>query len=173
MLCFWKVKKGKWHDLLILCDSIVIALPLGIMLGRLGNFLNQELYGIIVHPTTSSSLFTIFSSLHLLHIYPAIDHAIRINTNLLSIIFEGGVSLIIVVSLFLTQLKKKVFSPGKISAIFLGRYSLVRFFLEYVRADSQREFINGMTISQWFFVGFFLLALLWLSRIQEIHLQEK
>lgn len=50
MLIFRKVKKGTKHDLLTLLDIIVVALPIGIALGRLGNYLNQELYGVVVAP---------------------------------------------------------------------------------------------------------------------------
>ena len=36
-----------WKEWLILFDCILVIVPLGILLGRLGNFLNQELYGIV------------------------------------------------------------------------------------------------------------------------------
>jgi prolipoprotein diacylglyceryltransferase len=43
----WK-KKFRFKELVVLFDLIVSILPFGIMLGRLGNYLNQELYGIVV-----------------------------------------------------------------------------------------------------------------------------
>jgi len=93
---------------------------------------------------------------------------LRVNTNLLAGIGEGFVSLLIVASLFWHQIKHKKYAPGKIAAIFLARYSLVRFILENFRADSQQEYVGMFTIGQRFFVIFFLVALIWLQRIQEV-----
>lgn len=36
------------NELLLLGDLIFAILPFGIMVGRIGNFLNQELYGVVV-----------------------------------------------------------------------------------------------------------------------------
>jgi phosphatidylglycerol:prolipoprotein diacylglycerol transferase len=41
---FFKLSR---KEFLLLLDCILVVVPLGIFLGRLGNFLNQELYGII------------------------------------------------------------------------------------------------------------------------------
>ena len=42
-------KKGfKAKELLLLGDLIFAILPFGVMVGRIGNFLNQELYGVVV-----------------------------------------------------------------------------------------------------------------------------
>jgi len=43
----WK-KRLTRKESLLLGDLIFAALPLGIMLGRIGNYLNQELYGVVV-----------------------------------------------------------------------------------------------------------------------------
>ena len=169
---FRKIKKGTWHDLLTLLDVIVVALPIGIILGRRGNYLNQELYGVVVSPGLAPAIMKFCTQFNIFHVYKEIDTSLRVNTNLLAAIGEGVFSLIIVASLFWSQIKKKAYTPGKISAIFLARYSLVRFCLEMFRSDSQREFIGRLTISQWFFVLFFLLALIWLQRIEEIREEE-
>lgn len=41
-------KKFSFKEMLLLFDIILAILPFGIMLGRIGNFLNQELYGVVV-----------------------------------------------------------------------------------------------------------------------------
>jgi phosphatidylglycerol:prolipoprotein diacylglycerol transferase len=41
-------KRFTAKELLLLGDMIFAILPFGIMVGRIGNFLNQELYGIVV-----------------------------------------------------------------------------------------------------------------------------
>ena len=43
----WK-KRFTLKDVLLLGDLIFAILPFGIMIGRIGNYLNQELYGVIV-----------------------------------------------------------------------------------------------------------------------------
>jgi len=49
-LIFKKVKKLSWTEVLLLFDCILAIVPFGIMIGRFGNFLNQELYGIVAAP---------------------------------------------------------------------------------------------------------------------------
>lgn len=42
-------KKGlRLKEVVLLGDLIFAILPFGIMIGRIGNFLNQELYGVVV-----------------------------------------------------------------------------------------------------------------------------
>lgn len=72
----------------MLFDLILIFVPLGILFGRFGNFLNQELYGIPASELPNW-LNQIFSSLGLVHHYAQVDELQRINTNFLSMLFEG------------------------------------------------------------------------------------
>jgi prolipoprotein diacylglyceryltransferase len=41
-------KRFSFKEIVLLFDIIIAILPFGIMLGRIGNFLNQELYGVVV-----------------------------------------------------------------------------------------------------------------------------
>jgi phosphatidylglycerol:prolipoprotein diacylglycerol transferase len=135
-------------------------LPFGIMLGRLGNYLNQELYGIVVSKSLwnlSQPILSFLYKLHILHIYEQVDLQLRVNTNFLASFFEGFVLLLITMSIISKRVRTKVIQPGKIVAVFLVAYSFVRFCLEYVRADSQLEFHGRFTISQRFFILFFIL----------------
>ncbi len=145
---------------LMIGDLLLVIAPFGIMLWRIGNFLNQELYGIMASDVLGKFGYPLYSLLHQLgfmHIYTQVDEYLRVNTNLLASFFEGFVLLIILFIVFLRQVKKKYFQPGKIVAVFLIAYSIIRFLLEYLRADSQLEFRGWFTISQWFFLCFFLL----------------
>ncbi|HBB04966.1 TPA: hypothetical protein DCZ39_09100 [Patescibacteria group bacterium] len=38
----------KFKEIVLLFDILLAIMPFGIMLGRIGNFLNQELYGVVV-----------------------------------------------------------------------------------------------------------------------------
>ena len=159
-LLVWK-KRLTRKEFFLLGDLIFAILPFGIMLGRIGNFLNQELYGIVVSDWLPRLWYPIFSLLHdigFFHVYPQIDSQLRVNTNLLSGIFEWLVLLIITLSVVRTRVKTKRPQPGKIVAIFLMGYSFIRFFLEYLRADSQLEFHGWFTTSQWFFIVFFVIG---------------
>lgn len=159
-LLAWK-KRFTFKDLLLLGDLIFAILPFGIMIGRIGNYLNQELYGVVVSdwlPRLGYPLFSLLNDLKLFHVYPQVDSFLRLNTNFLSSFFEGFLLLLITLSIIRTRVKTKVVQPGKIVGTFLVGYSFVRFFLEYFRADSQLEFYGRCSISQWFFIGFFLIG---------------
>ncbi len=166
MLILMRRKKFSWKELLLLGDLILAILPFGIMLGRIGNFLNQELYGIVASDVIGKIWYPVFSLLNklwLLHIYPQVDTLLRVNTNFLSSFLEWFVLLIITLSIIRTRVRNKIVQPGKIVGIFLMGYSFIRFFLEYLRADSQLEFRGWFTISQRFFLIFFTIGVLILS----------
>jgi phosphatidylglycerol:prolipoprotein diacylglycerol transferase len=156
-------KKFSRKEFIILLDLLACILPICIALWRLWNFLNQELYWIIFKNSLwrSESIVSTLNSLWFLHIYNKIDSTLRINTNLLSIIFEGILLFIILLSNFIIQINNKKRKIWKISMIFLLWYSTVRFFLEYLRQDSQAEFIWRFTKSQRFFLIFILLWIIW------------
>jgi len=156
-------KKFSRKEFIILLDLLACILPICIALWRLWNFLNQELYWIIFKNSLwrSESTVSTLNSLWFLHIYNKIDSTLRINTNLLSIIFEGILLFIILLSNFIIQINNKKRKIWKISMIFLLWYSTVRFFLEYLRQDSQAEFIWRFTKSQRFFLIFILLWIIW------------
>ncbi|MCX6822596.1 MAG: prolipoprotein diacylglyceryl transferase [candidate division SR1 bacterium] len=167
ILAFRKAKRGHVRDLLVLFDILLVLLSIGIAFGRLGNYLNQELYGILVSdylPRLGYPLFSMLQSINMFHVYPAVDSFLRVNTNWLALFFEGIVTFVIGLVVFRYQIRQRVWRPGLWSAIFLGRYSFVRFILEYFRADSQLEYRGRFTISQRFFIAFFLLACLLLRK---------
>lgn len=156
----WKKRLGR-KDLLLLGDLIFAILPFGIMVGRIGNYLNQELYGVVVSdwlPRLWYPIFSLLNDIGIFHVYSQIDSLLRLNTNFLSSFFEWLVLLGITLSIIRTRVKTKIIQPGKIVGTFLVGYSFVRFLLEYVRADSQLEFYGRFTISQRFFIGFFLIG---------------
>jgi phosphatidylglycerol:prolipoprotein diacylglycerol transferase len=55
----------------------------------------------------------------------------------------------VLVSIFLIFYSKKDRLPGKIFGIYLMLYSLIRFFLEFLRGDIIRGKLFGITTSQW------------------------
>lgn len=162
-----KIKKLTREELWLLFDCILTFVPFGIFLGRIGNFLNQELYGISV-PSGFWSMwyvrFSLLNELNIFHVYKAIDDTLRINTNLISMLTEWLLLLSVTGAVMYTRIKKKIYHAGQITWIFLLWYSSIRFFLEYIREDSQGEFLGTFTKSQWFFIWFFLLGIIILFR---------
>lgn len=150
------------NENILIGDLLVTIAPFGIMLGRIGNFLNQELYGIMASDVLGRFGYPVYSLLNqlgLMYVYTQVDEYLRVNTNILASILEGFVLLIIMLFVFFRQTKKKYIQPGKLLALFLMIYSFIRFFLEYLRADSQLEFHGRFSISQRFFLIFFGIGL--------------
>ena len=156
-LFIWK-KKFSRKEYIILLDLLCCILPICIAFWRLWNFLNQELYWIIFSNPLWRSEWIVWTltSLWFLHIYDKIDSSLRINTNLLSIIFEWILLFITLIIIFIKQIKNDKRKIWKIWVIFLLRYSIIRFLFEYLRQDSQSEFIWPFTRSQRFFIIFII-----------------
>ena len=102
--------------LYLIADLLSITAPLGIFLGRLSNFVNQELIGrktdFFISIRYSGEEFY----RHLSQIYEAV--------------FEGLIPFIILFCIF--KLFKKI-PKGLITSFFLINYSIVRFLIEYLR----------------------------------------
>ena len=115
------------HNLpfLLLADLIVPCVPLGYTFGRLGNFINGELYGRI----TASGLGMSFPS--------APGSALRHPSQLYEAFFEG-----IVLFIALWLLRRRVTVKGGMLGFYLVGYGLLRFFIEYTREpDAQLGFV--------------------------------
>lgn len=106
-----------------LLDLASLGLPLGQAIGRFGNYFNQELYGlptnliwgIYIKPENRLWNVAEFERFHPLFLYESIW--------------------CLMIFLILRKLKLKI-GNGKILAVYLGLYSLGRFFLEYLRIES-------------------------------------
>ena len=108
-----------------LADSICVAMPIGLGLVRIGNFLNGELYG---RPTDGTWGF----------IFPTDPYGFaRHPSQLYEAFFEGLVLFILL--MFVSAKNNK---HGVISGTFLLAYGLIRFFIEYFRQpDSHMGFV--------------------------------
>ena len=106
------------NDLLFMdmADLFVPAIPLGYTFGRIGNFINGELYGRV----TDLPIGMIFPQ--------AGDGQLRHPSQLYEAFFEG-----IVLFVLLWNLRRKVRTRGAMLALFLVGYGTVRFFIEFAR----------------------------------------
>jgi phosphatidylglycerol:prolipoprotein diacylglycerol transferase len=108
-------------------DLLASAFPLGYTFGRIGNFLNSELYG---RPTAVPW-----------GMYFPLDaaHQLRHPSQLYEAFFEG-----IFLFLILWSLKRKKVFDGFLFCLYLVGYGTVRFCIEFVREpDSHLGFIYG------------------------------
>ena len=106
-------------------DLFIPAIPLGYTFGRLGNFINGELYGRV----TDAAIGMYFPF--------APTYELRHPSQLYEAFFEG-----IVLFTVLWFVRKKSLAPGFLAALYVFGYGFVRFFIEYFREpDIQLGFV--------------------------------
>ncbi|MBN3039815.1 MAG: prolipoprotein diacylglyceryl transferase [Candidatus Omnitrophica bacterium] len=114
-------------DFIKFSDFIASVVPLGYTLGRLGNFVNGELFG----RETSVFWGMYFSS--------DPSGSLRHPSQLYEALFEG-----IVLFFILWSIRSKGFARGKLLFFYIIGYGLVRFFIEFFRQpDEQLGYVLG------------------------------
>lgn len=138
-----KIKKSFWQ----VTDFVAPLVPIGLAAGRLGNFINGELWG---RPTNASWGV----------IFPHVDMQPRHPSQLYELGFEG---VFLFVLLWCYAAKPR--PVGRIGALFLMAYALCRFIVEFFRApDAHLGLIalNTFSMGQLLSLPMFILgALLW------------
>jgi phosphatidylglycerol:prolipoprotein diacylglycerol transferase len=118
-----KHKINFWHFGDLFCPAI----PLGYTFGRIGNFINGELWGRVT--TMPWGMYFPLDS----------THSLRHPSQLYEALFEG-----IVLFILLWLIKKKKLFDGFLIGIYIGGYGFVRFFIEFFREpDYQLGFVLG------------------------------
>jgi len=118
----WRNKKSFWK----IADLIIVTAPIGLGFGRIGNFINGELYGRVTQVPWGM-------------IFPRGGPMPRHPSQLYESALEGGVLFII-----LWFLKDKKLPTGGLLAAFLFFYGCFRFFVEFFREpDGHIGFIIG------------------------------
>jgi phosphatidylglycerol---prolipoprotein diacylglyceryl transferase len=125
VIALWIYSRSRKKDFFETFDLFIPSIPLGYTFGRIGNFINGELYGRV----TSSAVGMYFPM--------APTHELRHPSQLYEAFFEG-----IVLFLILWLLRKKSRFAGFLSAVYLFGYGLFRFFIEFFREpDPQLGFV--------------------------------
>ncbi len=153
-------------------DLVLLIVPLWSLLWRIGNGLNQELYGkpletfALAYPTAAQGI----EKLWLVRIYDKIDSIERIDMNTIQSIWEWGILLLLTWALFLIFYRKKPsLRPWIIAWCYLMGYGILRFFFEYWKDLPTYEMYWVLSVSQilsWVLFGGGLLLLLFSSRWQ-------
>ncbi|MDW9593538.1 prolipoprotein diacylglyceryl transferase [Sinorhizobium meliloti] len=131
-----------------LFDLTAVAAPLGLGLGRVGNWLNGEFLG----PTTNLAWATIAPSGELRH--PVVLYQALMEGFLLFLLLFG------VISIFKVQR-----SGGIAVAIFLIFSSISRFILDPLRPDSTAVGFLNISVSQYLCILFFMIGAIILAKI--------
>ncbi|MFA5829975.1 MAG: prolipoprotein diacylglyceryl transferase [Candidatus Gracilibacteria bacterium] len=119
-LGLWIMSKKYKVKLLGMSDAVTAIAPIGLLLGRLGNFINGELYGRIA----GSSALAQKICLH----FPNDPGNCRYPSQLFESFFEGLVLFMIVYFV-----SKKTKRTGVVTGIFLIFYGIFRFAIEFTR----------------------------------------
>ena len=128
-LTLWIYTKIKKESFPIWADILMPAVLLGQAIGRWGNFVNQELYGlptdlpwrIYIAPQNRTAEYVEHSYFHPLFLYESI-------LNLLGCIFL----------LWINRKHNSKLIPGDITLGYFVVYPSIRFLLEFIRVDSSR-----------------------------------
>ena len=115
------VSAWKWHrPFFAIADFVAPLIPIGLFAGRIGNFINGELWG---RPTDVSWGM----------IFPKVDDLARHPSQLYQALLEG------IVLFILLNVYRRMSPPlGAISGLFLIGYGLARFIVEFVREPDQQ-----------------------------------
>src|SRR5262245_9668303 len=109
------ITKRKGWNFWEIADLIAVVVPIGLGLGRIGNFINGELYG---RPTTVAWAM----------VFPEGGSMPRHPSQLYEAVLEG-----LVLFLILRWIFKKNFYPGTVFWGLMAFYGLFRFLVEFVR----------------------------------------
>lgn len=100
-------------------DLVAPTVPIGLGLGRIGNFINGELWGLPTYSTYGV-------------IFPQIDMQLRHPVQLYEAILEG-----LVLFLVLEFFRNKPYRTGQLSGVFLIGYGICRIVAEFWRVPDQ------------------------------------
>lgn len=130
-------------------DIFALVLPMGQAIGRVGNYFNQELFGlpcnfqwcIPIEPVNRPAGYQDFFYFQPVFLY------------------ESLLNLLLFIILFVLYKSKRMIA-GTITASYLIGYSIIRFFMEFLRLDVVQTF-GGLKWVQWLCLGTIILVLVY------------
>lgn len=135
----WVSWRGKLSFIRV-CDYVSVSVPMGMLLGRLANFVNGELWGRVAGEGVSWAM-----------VFPDGGPLARHPSQLYQASMEGAVLLIVMLLLFWKTSAR--FRPGLLVGVFGTGIGLARFVSEFFREpDAQlAEFAmrTGLSMGQW------------------------
>jgi phosphatidylglycerol:prolipoprotein diacylglycerol transferase len=155
-LAIWWVARRDGLSFLRVCDYVAVVVPIGMLLGRLANFVNGELWGRVTDVPWAM-------------IFP---EAVTLDPRHPSQLYQAGLEglLMLVILSYLFWRTHARYYPGRLVGIFAVGLGLARFIVEFVREpDAQlAEFTatTGLSMGQWLTIPLILLGLwlVWTSK---------
>lgn len=145
MWIFARKYQLKWLNIM---DFVAPLVPIGLGAGRMGNFINGELWGRVTNANYGM-------------VFPKVDNMLRHPSQLYEFGLEG-----IVLFLVLWIYSSKPRETGAISALFLIGYGSFRFLAEYTREpDDYLGLLSmGLSMGQWLSLPMILIGIwMWIS----------
>lgn len=141
MWFFSRKYKMPWLNIM---DFVAPLVPIGLGAGRMGNFINGELWGRVTHADYGM-------------VFPKVDTALRHPSQLYEFGLEG-----VLLFAMLWFYASKPRATGTISALFLIGYGSFRFLAEYTREpDSYLGLLSmGFSMGQWLSLPMILVGIL-------------
>ena len=135
LLAMWLYARKTGRTWLEITDFIAPLVPLGLAAGRIGNFINGELWGRAADPSLPWAM-----------VFPWVDDLPRHPSQLYQAGLEG-LALFVVLWLYSGQTRAR----GAVSGIFLIGYGVLRWIAEYFRSPDEGIFGFSYTVSmgQW------------------------
>ena len=146
-MALWGRQRGK--RFFEVTDFIAPLVPLGLMAGRIGNFINGELWGRVADPALPWAM-----------VFPRVDALPRHPSPLYQAAGEG---LLLFVILWVYSARQR--RRAQVSGLFLLGYGVLRFLAEFFREPDHGIFGQSYVVSmgQWLSLPMILLGL-WLLR---------
>ncbi|AIY43360.1 Prolipoprotein diacylglyceryl transferase [Collimonas arenae] len=128
-MIFWAKKRG--FQLMEVLDFIAPLVPLGYAAGRIGNFINGELWGRVADPSLPWAM-----------IWPNVDALPRHPSPIYQALIDG-----LLVFIILWCYSRRARPLMAVSGMFATLYGSARFFTEYFRTPEFEVHIPGITLS--------------------------
>ncbi len=125
-------------------DYVVLPVSFTLILGRLANFVNQELVGTLSDISWCFNFSTAIGCRHPYQLYAAFSH--------------------LVLFLFLFWLSKRNYRRGKVLWSFVLGYGVMRFTTDFFRENPR---VLGLTGWQWFSILFFAVGVFYLRKMRK------
>jgi phosphatidylglycerol---prolipoprotein diacylglyceryl transferase len=127
--------RTRGRSLFEVADFVAPCVPTGLMMGRIGNFINGELWGRVASPDLPWGM-----------VFRGAGDAARHPSQIYQVLLEG---LLLFILLWLYARKER--KPAQVAAAFLIGYGIFRFVVEYFREpDAYLGLLSlGMSMGQW------------------------
>lgn len=146
-LALWYSLRHRKDEMLRIADIVVVPVAIGLALGRVGNYINQELYGRVTTMPWCMNIPGVDGCRH-----PAQLYAVAKDLTIAGACFY--------------VLSRVTAKPGRVTALFLMMYSALRFLIEYFR-EPDHSLISFLTRGQFYSLPIFIAGValwVWVSK---------